>query len=72
MTPNRQTDRETAKQAVAQRAYAIWEAEGRPDGREVDHWLRAEAEVSTAAVELAPKRQPRRVAATRRPRERKA
>jgi hypothetical protein len=26
------------------RAYAIWEAEGRPEGRAVDHWLAAEAE----------------------------
>jgi hypothetical protein len=25
------------------RAYAIWEAEGRPEGRAVDHWLVAEA-----------------------------
>lgn len=31
--------------AVRQRAYAIWEAEGRPDGREWDHWVRASEEV---------------------------
>lgn len=24
-------------------AYAIWEAEGRPEGRAVEHWLAAEA-----------------------------
>jgi hypothetical protein len=24
-------------------AYAMWEAEGRPEGRAVDHWLAAEA-----------------------------
>jgi hypothetical protein len=24
-------------------AYAIWEAEGRPEGRDVEHWLAAEA-----------------------------
>lgn len=23
-------------------AYGIWEQDGRPDGRDVDHWLRAE------------------------------
>ncbi|HVP57014.1 MAG TPA: DUF2934 domain-containing protein [bacterium] len=23
-------------------AYGIWEEEGRPDGRHLDHWLRAE------------------------------
>lgn len=26
------------------RAYAIWEAEGRPEGRATDHWLAAETE----------------------------
>jgi hypothetical protein len=30
---------------IAHRAYRIWEGEGRPSGRDLDHWLRAEAEV---------------------------
>jgi len=29
---------------IRTRAYAIWEAEGRPNGRDLDHWLQAEAE----------------------------
>jgi hypothetical protein len=29
---------------IRQRAYEIWEGEGRPEGRERIHWLRAEAE----------------------------
>lgn len=29
---------------IAERAYRIWEAEGKPSGREMEHWLRAEAE----------------------------
>jgi hypothetical protein len=33
------------EQAIRERAYQIWEAEGRPDGKDLDHWLRAEAEV---------------------------
>jgi hypothetical protein len=33
------------EQAIRERAYQIWEAEGRRDGKELDHWLRAEAEV---------------------------
>jgi hypothetical protein len=33
------------EQAIRERAYQIWEAEGRPDGKELGHWLRAEAEV---------------------------
>jgi hypothetical protein len=31
---------------VEQRAYEIWEEEGRPEGRAKDHWSRAEAELS--------------------------
>ena len=37
---------------IASRAYTIWEIEGRPAGRELDHWLRAESEVQ--AREAAP------------------
>lgn len=33
------------EQAIRERAYAIWEQEGHPDGKELDHWLRAEAEI---------------------------
>src|SRR5215475_7888223 len=33
------------EQEVRERAFVIWEHEGRPEGRRVDHWLRAEAEV---------------------------
>ena len=28
------------------RAYAIWEQEGCPEGRSVDNWLQAEAEIA--------------------------
>ena len=30
---------------IRRRAYEIWEIEGRPDGLEHVHWLRAEAEL---------------------------
>jgi hypothetical protein len=34
------------EQAIRERAYAIWEQEeGHPKGRDLDHWLRAEAEI---------------------------
>jgi Protein of unknown function (DUF2934) len=36
------------EQALRERAYAIWEREGRPDGKDLDHWLRAEAELIAA------------------------
>jgi hypothetical protein len=31
--------------AVRDRAYRIWEEEGRPEGRAMEHWVRAECEV---------------------------
>lgn len=40
---------------IRERAYAIWEQEGRPDGREWDHWVRATREIiETPAVTAAP------------------
>ncbi len=31
--------------SIRERAYRIWEEEGRPEGREVDHWLLAVSQV---------------------------
>lgn len=43
---------------VAERAYRIWEEEGRPAGQEEEHWRRAEAELiaehETTAASAAP------------------
>jgi hypothetical protein len=33
------------REAIARRAYEIYEAEGRPEGRDEAHWRRAEAEL---------------------------
>jgi hypothetical protein len=33
-------------QRVRERAYKIWEENGRPDGREIEHWLQAERDLS--------------------------
>jgi hypothetical protein len=30
---------------IRERSYQIWEQEGRPDGRHLDHWLQAEHEL---------------------------
>lgn len=32
---------------VQRRAYELWEYEGRPAGREHDHWLQAEREIAS-------------------------
>ena len=33
---------------IARRAYAIWEAQGRPAGKEREHWLLAETQLKTS------------------------
>lgn len=33
-------------EAVAQRAYEIWQREGCPEGRAMEHWFQAEAELA--------------------------
>jgi hypothetical protein len=35
-----------ASHSIAERAYLIWEKMGRPEGQALEHWLRAEAEVT--------------------------
>jgi hypothetical protein len=34
---------------ISELAYAIWEKEGRPQGRDLDHWLAAERELQVSA-----------------------
>jgi hypothetical protein len=52
--------------AIRERAYAIWEAEGRPDGRDWEHWYRAAHEVlgaearKTGRANATPKAKPRK------------
>lgn len=41
-----------SEQLIKERAYAIWEGEGRPHGREKEHWVQAERELAAK-----PKRQ---------------
>ena len=47
---------------IRKRSYHIWEREGRPDGRHLDHWLMAQAELD--AEGKARTRAPRRAAKT--------
>ncbi len=37
-----------AAEEIAVCAYLIWEQEGRPVGRELDHWLQAEVQLVSA------------------------
>src|SRR5215207_7582841 len=43
----------TPEAAIRQRAYAIWEAEGRPQGREWSHWAQASEEILKAPMSAA-------------------
>jgi hypothetical protein len=58
MTPDRHAE-------IAKRAYTMWELEGRPTGRDLEHWRRAEAELEATrnaqkGNEASPKRPPKR------------
>ena len=37
---------QNVERRIRDRAYSIWEEEGRPEGRDVDHWLRAAQEIA--------------------------
>lgn len=39
-----------SEESIRRRAYAIWEDEGHPEGRSLEHWLRAEAELVKSGV----------------------
>ena len=39
-----------SKAEIAKRAHEIWEREGRPQGRDLDHWLAAERDTLEAAL----------------------
>ena len=43
-------------ETIAVRAYQIWETAGRPDGRDLEHWSSAEAELSSPPLEASPRR----------------
>jgi hypothetical protein len=42
------TATDVLRKTIAERAYTIWESEGRLHGADVEHWLRAEAEVAAS------------------------
>jgi hypothetical protein len=39
------------EQIIRDTAYAIWQAEGRPEGRDVEHWRQAEERVAASTGE---------------------
>ena len=39
-----------SEDSIRERAYKIWEREGRPHGREYDHWVQARVELLAEAT----------------------
>lgn len=52
------TDQESS---IRKRAYALWESEGKPDGRDQHHWLQAQKEIESKGPEAKPAGASRRV-----------
>jgi hypothetical protein len=46
------------EQIVRDTAYAIWQAEGKPEGRDTEHWRLAEEHVATSAGDAAGAKKP--------------
>ena len=49
MSPTKPSESE-----IARKAYEIWEAEGRPEGRDVANWHQAERDVTEPVLEPVP------------------
>jgi hypothetical protein len=46
MTKQTKSFTEPTQDEIAAYAYKLWEAEGRPDGHDFDHWLQAKAHLT--------------------------
>ena len=42
-----------SEQAIRERAYHLWDGDGRPDGRSIDYWLQAARELEEEAARSA-------------------
>ena len=49
---------------IAGRSYFIWEKEGRPEGKALDHWLRAKTELEAELASPTNGGKPKRTRAT--------
>jgi hypothetical protein len=41
---------EELRRRIEERAHALWEAAGRPEGRALDYWLQAERELADQSI----------------------
>ena len=49
--PPERSNYEPDRELIAKHAYHIWEQEGRPDGKQEDHWHQAEVHLRYTAKE---------------------
>ncbi|MCW8835334.1 MAG: DUF2934 domain-containing protein, partial [Rhodospirillales bacterium] len=49
---------QTQRDRILMKAYELWEAEGRPAGRDLEHWLKAEMLIAKASTETKGKTRP--------------
>lgn len=50
-----------AEHEIRTRSYLLWEAEGRPQGRDMEFWFRAQAQLEVESRAPSPWRRPRLV-----------
>jgi hypothetical protein len=55
------------RRRIEEHAYSLWEADGRPNGRALEYWLRAEQAVLDQPVQEAPRRKGARAPRNRAP-----
>jgi hypothetical protein len=58
------------RRRIEEHAYSLWEADGRPEGRALEYWLRAEQEVSEQPGSREPVQEAPRRKGARDPRDR--
>lgn len=63
---NEVADISAFEQRVRDRAYALWESEGRPLGRDTEHWRMSEAAARAELAPAPPKAAPRKKTARKR------
>jgi len=59
-SPNTDGQQKTLEQLIRERAYQLWEMEGRPEGRQDEYWRRAAELVAAEAQSSYPPSQSRR------------
>lgn len=63
---------ESLDEKIRHRAYTLWEADGCPEGREMDYWLKAEHEIKSELVRTAAPKKAGKKTAARKPVTRKS